>query len=107
MPCRIGEPARASLLFASAAAMPWPSVSNGRADMTSISTTLRQTKPSAVVWVIGFAVALAAAAQVTMPIPGTPVPFTLQPLVVVLAGLMLGPVAGASSMILYLIVGAT
>src|SRR3954470_14529096 len=74
--------------------------------MTSMSTSLRQTKPSTIGWTIGFALALAASAQVTIPLPGTPVPFTLQPLVVVLAGLMLGPVAGAASMVLYLAAGA-
>jgi biotin transport system substrate-specific component len=46
------------------------------------------------------------AAQVTAPIPGTPVPFSLQPMIVVLAGLMLGPIAGAASMALYLAIGA-
>ncbi|HEU5184247.1 MAG TPA: biotin transporter BioY [Gemmatimonadaceae bacterium] len=55
--------------------------------------------------VIGFAVALAAASQVAIPVPGTPVPMTLQPLVVALAGLWLGPVAGATSMVLYLVAG--
>src|SRR4051812_25416926 len=74
--------------------------------MTSLTTTLRQTRPSTIGWTIGFTLALAAAAQITIPIPGTPVPFTLQPLVVVLAGLMLGPVAGAWSMLLYLAAGA-
>ena len=74
--------------------------------MTSLTTTLRQTKPSTIAGVIGFAAILAAAAQITIPIPTTPVPFTLQPLVVVLAGLMLGPVAGAASMALYLAAGA-
>jgi biotin transport system substrate-specific component len=74
--------------------------------MTSLTTTLRQTKPSTIGWTIGFTLALAAAAQITIPIPGTPVPFTLQPLVVVLAGLMLGPVAGAASMLIYLAAGA-
>ena len=57
--------------------------------------------------IVGFAVALALASQVAMPIPGTPVPITLQPLVVVLAGMWLGPVAGAASMVLYLAAGAT
>jgi len=56
--------------------------------------------------VVGFAVALTAASQVAIPIPGTPVPMTLQPLVVVLAGLMLGPTLGAASMVLFLAVGA-
>lgn len=56
--------------------------------------------------VAGFAGALAIASQVAVPLPGTPVPFTLQPLVVVLAGLWLGPRLGAASMILYLAAGA-
>ena len=66
-------------------------------------------RPSQVVamGVVGFAIALALASQVAIPIPGTPVPITLQPLVVVLAGMWLGPVAGAASMVLYLIAGAT
>jgi biotin transport system substrate-specific component len=74
--------------------------------MTSLTTSLRQTRPTTIVAVVGFAAVLAAAAQVTLPIPGTPVPFSLQPLVVALAGLMLGPVAGAASMALYLAAGA-
>ena len=58
------------------------------------------------VGVVGFAAALAAASQVSIPLPNTPVPITLQPLVVVLAGLWLGPIAGAASMILFLAAGA-
>jgi biotin transport system substrate-specific component len=58
------------------------------------------------IFVVGFAIALAAASQVAIPIPGTPVPFTLQPMIVVLAGLMLGPTLGAASMILFLAAGA-
>jgi biotin transport system substrate-specific component len=57
--------------------------------------------------VVGFALALAVASQIAIPIPGTPVPFTFTPLVVVLAGLWLGPRAGAASMTLYLVLGAT
>ena len=66
-------------------------------------------RPSRVVaiGIVGFAVALALASQIAVPIPGTPVPITLQPLVVVLAGMWLGPTAGAASMVLYLAVGAT
>ena len=60
----------------------------------------------AVAGVIGFAAALAAASQVAIPVPGTSVPMTLQPLAVVLAGICLGPGAGAASMILYLAAGA-
>src|ERR687894_640878 len=55
---------------------------------------------------IAFAALLAAASQVAIPVPGTPVPITLQPLVVVLAGLVLGPRAAAASMVTYLAAGA-
>ncbi|MEP6692097.1 MAG: biotin transporter BioY [Gemmatimonadaceae bacterium] len=56
--------------------------------------------------VAGFAAALAAASNIAMPIPGTAVPLTLQPMLVVLAGLWLGPRAGAASMLLFLTAGA-
>jgi biotin transport system substrate-specific component len=58
------------------------------------------------VGVVGFAVAVAAASQIAVPLPFTPVPFTLQPMLVVLAGMLLGPAAGAASMLLYLAAGA-
>jgi biotin transport system substrate-specific component len=58
------------------------------------------------VGVVGFAAALAVASQAAIPLPGTPVPITLQPLLVVLAGLWLGPRAAAASMALYLAAGA-
>ncbi len=56
--------------------------------------------------VVGFAAAVAAASQIAIPLPFTPVPITLQPMLVILAGMMLGPVAGAASMALYLLAGA-
>lgn len=60
----------------------------------------------AILGVVGFAAALAAASQVAIPLPGTPVPLTLQPMLVVLAGMMLGPVPGVAAMLLYLAAGA-
>ena len=68
------------------------------ADLTS--------KRLALVGVLGFVLALSAASQVALSIPGTPVPVTLQPMIVVLAGLMLGPALGTTSMVLYLVIGA-
>jgi biotin transport system substrate-specific component len=74
--------------------------------MTTLQSGILQDRRFAILGVAGFAIALAASAQVAIPIPGTPVPFTLQPMVVVLAGLMLGPTFGAASMLLYLAAGS-
>src|SRR3989440_10677561 len=59
-----------------------------------------------VVAVVLGALVVAAAAQVAVPLPGTPVPMTLQPLAVLLVGGLLGGPLGALSMILYLAMGA-
>jgi biotin transport system substrate-specific component len=47
----------------------------------------------------------AVAAQVSIPLPFTPVPFTLQPMIVLLGGAALGSRLGASSQLLYLALG--
>jgi biotin transport system substrate-specific component len=47
----------------------------------------------------------AAAAQVSVPLPFTPVPLTLQPMVVLLGGAALGPRLGMTSQVLYLLAG--
>ena len=47
----------------------------------------------------------AVAAQVSIPLPFTPVPFTFQPMVVLLGAAALGPRLGMSSQILYLALG--
>ena len=49
---------------------------------------------------------VAAAAQVAVPLPGTPVPLTLQPLAVLIVGGLLGPGLGAASLLLYVALGA-
>ena len=49
---------------------------------------------------------VALAAQVAVPLPGTPVPMTLQPLAVLIVGGLLGPGLGAASLVLYLVLGA-
>ena len=58
-----------------------------------------------VVAVVLGAALVAAAAQIAVPLPGTPVPMTLQPLAVLLVGGLLGARLGASSMVLYLALG--
>ena len=47
----------------------------------------------------------AAAAQVSVPLPFTPVPLTLQPMVVLLGGAALGSRLGMTSQVLYLLAG--
>lgn len=55
--------------------------------------------------IVGGALLVGVAAQFAVPLPGTPVPLTLQvPAVLLVAGL-LGPRAGAASMVVYLSLG--
>jgi biotin transport system substrate-specific component len=49
---------------------------------------------------------VALCAHISFPLPFTPVPLTLQNFAVLLVGMFLGPVAGFSAMVLYLIEGA-
>lgn len=58
------------------------------------------------VGVLAFVVATALSARLALPIPGTPVPFTFQPLVVMMAGALLGARLGAASQLAYLAAGA-
>jgi biotin transport system substrate-specific component len=60
----------------------------------------------AAIAVAAFALATTFGAQVAVPLPGTPVPVTLQTLFVVLGGVVLGPRLGALSSLTYLIAGA-
>lgn len=55
--------------------------------------------------VVAFAIVTAIGAKIAVPLPGTPVPFTLQPLFVLLAGALLGSRLGAASQVLYLAAG--
>lgn len=74
--------------------------------MPTLIGSLEKDRRVALMGVTGFTIALAASAQIAVPLPGTPVPVTFQPLLVVLAGMMLGPRLGAASMVLYLAAGA-
>ena len=55
--------------------------------------------------VVFVTVLTAAAAQISIPLPFTPVPFTLQPMVVLVGGAALGARLGMASQILYLLLG--
>ena len=73
--------------------------------MTTVALAARTTRTRAIGILVAVA-ALALASQFALPLPGTPVPLTLQPLLVVLAGLVLGPLDAAMAMVLYLGLGA-
>jgi len=75
---------------------------------TSKSLTFSQlfssVKESELFWIVSFAVLTAISAQVSIPVK--PVPFTLQTIIVLLAGAFLGAKNGAYSQLLYIFVGA-
>ena len=56
--------------------------------------------------VIGASLFVALCARLTLPLPGTPVPLTLQNFGVLLVGLLLGPRRAFAAMVLYLAEGA-
>jgi len=74
---------------------------------TTASLPIAATRPVRVaIGVLVFAIATAVSAKLQVTLPGTPVPFTFQPLLVLLAGGLLGARAGAASQVLDLALGA-
>jgi len=76
---------------------PSATIANVVVPRTAITTT---------VLMVGFALLTAFAAQIVIPVPGTPVPITGQTFAVLLAGAALGARAGAGSQLIYWIMGA-
>ncbi len=71
-----------------------------------LSTTAFRLRTSHLAHLIGIALFVAftaLTARITIPLPFTPVPITLQVMAVLLAGLVLGPTAGAASQVVYLV----
>jgi len=62
--------------------------------------------PGKVTLGIAATIGIAIAAHVSLPLPFTPVPLTLQPLAVLLVGLAFGPVGGFLTLLAYLAEGA-
>jgi biotin transport system substrate-specific component len=73
--------------------------------LQAVSTRADLSSAVRVAAVLFVTVLTAVAAQVSIPLPFTPVPFTLQPMIVLLGGAALGSRLGASSQILYLALG--
>ena len=72
-----------------------------------ISTrVLPRTKVTTAGLIVGFALLTAAAAQISIPLPFTPVPITGQTFAVLLAGAAAGSWAGGASQLLYVFLGA-
>lgn len=76
----------------------------------SIPTTLehnvvRGRALTGVALVLGGSLLIALAAQIAIPLPFTPVPLTMQPLAVLIIGIVLGSRRGAAAAILYLLEG--
>jgi biotin transport system substrate-specific component len=57
--------------------------------------------------IVGASFFVAACARIYLPLPGTPVPLTVQNLAVLMVGLALGPWRGLAALTLYLIEGAS
>jgi biotin transport system substrate-specific component len=74
--------------------------------LTHRSRSLRESLAGKALLVIGATACVAACAHISLPLPFTPVPLTLQNFAVLLVGMALGPVAGFSAMVLYLAEGA-
>jgi biotin transport system substrate-specific component len=80
-----------------------PTASLSTAPRTS---SLAASIPGRILIGLAATIVVAAAAHVAFPLPFTPVPFTLQPLAVLLVGLALGPVDAFFVMLAYLAEGA-
>lgn len=80
---------------------------NPRADTEWSGTGLLTGSRGRALAVVAFAALTALGARLSVPLPGLVVPMTLQPVAVLLAGLVLGSRAGATSQALYLAIGAT
>jgi biotin transport system substrate-specific component len=79
---------------------------NGVTLLTAVSSRADMGTGIRIAAVLFTTVLTAVAAQISIPLPFTPVPFTLQPMVVLLGGAALGARLGMASQVLYLLAGA-
>jgi biotin transport system substrate-specific component len=74
-------------------------------EIASRNESIQVTRAIRAASVVFIAALTAAAAQISIPLPFTDVPFTFQPMVVLVGGLALGPRLGVASQVLYLAAG--
>jgi len=73
--------------------------------LTSLAARGDMTQAIRAAAVVLIAALTATAAQISVPLPFTPVPFTLQPMIVLLGGAALGSRLGMAGQVLYLLAG--
>jgi len=78
---------------------------NGTTLLTTVAGRADMSAGIRIAAVLFMTVLTAAAAQVSIPLPFTPVPLTLQPMIVLLGGAALGSRLGMASQVLYLFAG--
>ena len=66
---------------------------------------MKGANPKVMVFTALFAALSAACAFIAIPLPGTPIPIVLQNMMVVLSGMLLGPVMGTASTLLFIAAG--
>ncbi|MBI1880040.1 MAG: biotin transporter BioY [Chloroflexi bacterium] len=75
---------------------------NSTTNLKTLSSQLNKSLWLRIAVVVVFAAITALSARITINLPFTPVPITLQPLAVVLSGLVLGARSGAAAQLVYL-----
>jgi biotin transport system substrate-specific component len=75
-------------------------------DLSPRAGSLQRSLPFRIALVVAASLFVAVCSHISLPLPFTPVPLTLQNFAVLLVGIALGPVAGFSAMVLYLAEGA-
>jgi biotin transport system substrate-specific component len=75
-------------------------------DLTHRSGSRQESLAGKTILVVCATAFVAACAHISLPLPFTPVPLSLQTFAVLLVGMFLGPVSGFSAMVLYLTEGA-
>src|SRR5688572_33172050 len=78
---------------------------NGITLLTAVSSRADMATGIRIAAVLFTTVLTAVAAQISIPLPFTPFPFTLQPMVLLLGGAALGSRLGMASQVLYLLAG--